>query len=59
MPQVLRLGLENGEEKTLKEIGQVLNVTRERVRQIESEALSRLRELYDENGDFRQAQSNN
>ena len=55
----LRLGLENGEEKTLKEIGQVLNVTRERVRQIESEALSRLRELYDENGDFRQAQSNN
>ena len=55
----LRLGLENGEEKTLKEIGKVLNVTRERVRQIESEALSRLRELYDENGDFHRGQSNN
>ena len=49
----LRLGLEDGQEKTLKEIGKILNLTRERVRQLEGEAISELRKMYDENGDFR------
>jgi RNA polymerase primary sigma factor len=43
--QVLRLrfGLEDGRDRTLGEIGEELGVSRERVRQIESEALSKLR----------------
>jgi RNA polymerase primary sigma factor len=40
----LRFGLDGEEPKTLKEIGDRLNLTRERVRQIESEALSKLSE---------------
>ena len=38
----LRFGLEGGEPMTLKEIGGVLGLTRERVRQIESETLANL-----------------
>ncbi len=38
-----RFGLEDGKPLTLDEIGRILGVTRERVRQIEAEALKKLR----------------
>jgi RNA polymerase primary sigma factor len=42
---VLRYGLQDAEPKTLEEIGRRLGLTRERVRQIETEALKRLAKL--------------
>lgn len=39
----LRFGLEDGTPKTLENVGEIFNVTRERVRQIESKALRKLR----------------
>ena len=39
----LRYGLEDGKTHTLEEIGSILNVTRERVRQIEARAMEKLR----------------
>ena len=38
----MRYGLDNGDPMTLKEIGEKVNLTRERVRQIENEALKKL-----------------
>jgi len=38
----MRFGLDDGEPRTLKEIGETLGLTRERVRQIESESLAKL-----------------
>ena len=40
---VLRYGLEDGQTRTLEEVGQKFGVTRERIRQIESKALAKLR----------------
>lgn len=40
----LRYGLDNGRMKTLEEIGHVFKVTRERIRQIEANAMRKLRQ---------------
>ena len=40
---LLRFGLVDGSPRTLEEVGQMFNVTRERVRQIEAKALRKLR----------------
>jgi RNA polymerase primary sigma factor len=47
--QVLRLrfGLDRGHERTLGEVGEELGVSRERIRQVESEALAKLRRMPD------------
>jgi len=42
-----RFGLVNGDEMTLQEIGQCLSLSRERVRQIQEEALGKLRTRLD------------
>jgi RNA polymerase primary sigma factor len=39
----MRFGLTDGQPKTLDEIGKVYGVTRERIRQIESKTMSKLR----------------
>jgi RNA polymerase primary sigma factor len=41
----LRFGLQGGEPKTLKEVGEQLGLTRERVRQLEHEALAKLGDM--------------
>jgi len=40
---MMRFGLDDGRIKTLKEIGEIFNISRERVRQIETKALSKLK----------------
>lgn len=40
----LRFGIGNGQSRTLEEVGKLLNVTRERIRQIEVLAMKKLRE---------------
>ena len=39
----LRFGLDDGRPRTLEEVGEVFDVTRERIRQIEAKALRKLR----------------
>jgi RNA polymerase primary sigma factor len=41
----LRFGLDDGRPRTLEEVGIALNVTRERVRQIELRAMKKLRHI--------------
>lgn len=41
----LRFGLKDGNKRTLEEIGQLFGVSRERVRQIETRALNKLRKM--------------
>jgi len=48
----MRFGLDDREPRTLKEIGQVLNLSRERVRQIEQEALRKLNLIVTRRGDL-------
>ncbi|MCL2182174.1 MAG: sigma-70 family RNA polymerase sigma factor [Chitinispirillia bacterium] len=40
---MMRFGLDDGRIKTLKDIGEMFNISRERVRQIETKALSKLK----------------
>ena len=40
---MLRFGIEDGRARTLEEVGKEFSVTRERIRQIESKALKKLR----------------
>ena len=43
MVLTMRMGLDGKESKTLEQVGQMLNVTRERVRQIEAKALRKMK----------------
>jgi RNA polymerase primary sigma factor len=40
---IMRFGLDDGNSKTLEEVGRRFDVTRERIRQIEQKALRKLR----------------
>ena len=40
---VLRYGIKDGRGRTLKEVGQVFNITRQRVHQIEKQALEKIK----------------
>jgi RNA polymerase primary sigma factor len=42
---VERFGLNGGKPKTLEEVGKILGITRERVRQLETRALRELRQV--------------
>jgi RNA polymerase sigma factor (sigma-70 family) len=46
----LRYGLDRGEPRTLEEVGEALSLTRERIRQIERNALAKLRHPSKESG---------
>ena len=46
----LRFGLDRGEPRTLEEVGEHFNLTRERIRQIEARAMSKLRHPVSDTG---------
>jgi len=46
----LRFGLDGGEPRTLEQVGEHFGLTRERIRQIEARALSKLRHPSTERG---------
>lgn len=46
----LRFGIENGEQKSLAEIGNMFGLSKERVRQLESRALYRLKQCLGSEG---------
>lgn len=48
----MRYGIDNGEPMTLKQIGEIIGLSRERVRQIENEALKRLNLILTTKGTF-------
>jgi RNA polymerase primary sigma factor len=59
----MRFGLTDGNQMTLEEIGKTFKVTRERIRQIEARALSKMRhpaqlnefkEIFQHHGDFKE-----
>jgi RNA polymerase nonessential primary-like sigma factor len=45
-----RFGIGDGEEATLEQVGKELGMTRERVRQIQMEAMKHLREIFERQG---------
>src|SRR4030081_636891 len=47
-----RFGFDGGERKTLQEVGKELGVSRERIRQLENSALSKLRRAFSQKEDF-------
>ncbi len=51
---ILRYGLDRGETRTLEEVGQFFGLTRERIRQIEARAFSKLRHPSASNSELRQ-----
>jgi len=53
----LRFGLNDGNKRTLEEIGQLFGVSRERVRQIETRALNKLRKMCRNNRSIRSLQN--
>ena len=47
---ILRFGLDRGEPRTLQEVGEIIGVTRQRIRQIEIKATRKLRRVQELQG---------
>jgi RNA polymerase primary sigma factor len=43
-----RFGLDDGQERTLEDVGRKFNLTRERIRQLQNAALQKLRQMLEE-----------